>query len=126
MVSYIVFALSRISTIILSLVTFLIGLSKFEKSEEERVEGDYNTLPIRLGAFALVCALQMYLLFFFVKDHITQLKEMKLPIGSLLKQPSVETEVEEDTKYVPKKRKGTLISFYNFGNTQITHFISFF
>lgn len=105
MVSYIVFALSRISTIILSLVTFLIGLTKNEKPEEERKEGDYNTLPIRFGSFALVFALQMYLLFFFVKDHINQLKEMKLPIGSLLKQQSTETEVEEEPKYVQKKRK---------------------
>ncbi|KAK7574126.1 hypothetical protein V9T40_011317 [Parthenolecanium corni] len=103
MVSDIVFALSRVSTIILSLVTFLIGLSKNEKPEAERVEGDFNTLLVRLGSFALVASLQSYLLFFFVKDHTKQLKEMKIPIRSLLQQqPSSQKPLE--TPKTPKKK----------------------
>lgn len=103
MVSDIVFALSRVGTIILSLVTFLIGLSKNEKPEAERVEGDFNSLLVRLGSFALVASLQSYLLFFFVKDHTKQLKEMKIPIRSLLQQqPSSQKPLE--TPKTPKKK----------------------
>lgn len=110
MVSDIVFALSRISTAILSLVTFLIGLSKNEKSEEIQ-EGDYNTPLVRFGSFLAVGALQIYLLFFFVKEHITQLKEMKIPITSLLKQPSSQQTTDENGKFTPKKRKGKFSTF---------------
>lgn len=106
MVSDIVFALSRISTIILSFVTFLIGLSKNEKSEEEIKDGDYNTLLVRLGSFSSVSALQLYLLFFFVKDHSKQLQDMKLPIRSLLQTQGQKSTEEGET--FAKKRKGTL------------------
>ncbi len=108
MVSDIVFALSRVSTIILSLVTFLIGLSKNEKLESERPEGDYNTLVVRLGAFLMVGCLQSYLLFFFVKDHIKQLKEVKIPIRSLLKPQPTQKPAEVQKLAQKKKSKARL------------------
>ncbi|XP_065204752.1 translocating chain-associated membrane protein 1-like 1 [Planococcus citri] len=109
LVSDIVFALSRISTIVLSLVTFVFGLSSTEKPAEEVQDGDYNTLPIRLSAFGLISALQVYRFLFFFRNHVSQLKEIKLPIGSLLKQQqqqtSSETELEDEPKYTKRQNR---------------------
>lgn len=83
-------------TIILSLVTFLVGLAKHDKPEGETAEGEFNNLIVRLGAFAMVVLLQVYLLFFFVKEHMQKLKEMKVP--TLLKQPSKKLDVKSAQK----------------------------
>lgn len=109
MVSDIVFALSRISTIILSLVTFSIGLTKSEKPEIERPEGDYNTLLVRIGAFLLVVVLQLYLLFYFIRDHSKQLREIKIPIRSLLKQQPLTQKKNESVKFSQKKKSKLMI-----------------
>lgn len=111
MVSDIVFALSRVSTIVLSFVTFVVGFSSHSKTEEKMVEGDYNTLAVRLGAFASVGLLQCYLLFFFVKNHIQQFKEMHIPIRSLLKQQLGPKRVE-GPKFSQKKKSKLLHQFY--------------
>ncbi|XKL69340.1 hypothetical protein PGB90_007109 [Kerria lacca] len=115
MVSDIVFALSRISTIILSLVTFSIGLTKSEKPEIERPEGDYNTLLVRIGAFLLVVVLQLYLLFYFIRDHSKQLREIKIPIRSLLKQQPLTQKKNESVKFSQKKKKSK-----NTGESELT------
>jgi len=98
MVSDIVFMLARFGSAILSFVTFLVGLAKHDKPEGETAEGEFNNLIVRLSAFALTVPLQLYLLFFFVKEYMQKLKETKVP--TLLKPPSR----KQDLRSVQRKK----------------------
>lgn len=109
MVSDIVFALARVSTIVLSVVTFVVGFSKYDEPEGEADVGIYNNLLVRLCAFTQVVLLQCHMLFYFIQDHMDQLKEMHIPIRSLLKQQPGQKQVE-GPKFSQKKKSKILLS----------------
>ncbi|XP_014246752.1 translocating chain-associated membrane protein 1 isoform X2 [Cimex lectularius] len=84
LVTQAVFVLARLTSVILAFLIFWFGLAN--SNEPSKVEGDFNTPTVRIGALTGVVLLQVYLMFNFITDLLRQIRETsvttvkKLPI----------------------------------------------
>ncbi|XP_075210605.1 translocating chain-associated membrane protein 1 [Lycorma delicatula] len=79
MASNVVFVLTRLGSIILSVLTFWYGLSLSENQGFSAAAGNFNIPAVRLAALVAVCLLQAYLMFHFITDQLRQLREQSPP-----------------------------------------------
>lgn len=96
LVSDIVFVLSRLASIIISVLTFWYGLSLSETQGLDFNSGNFNIPAVRLFALGAVCLLQAYLMFHFITDKLRQLREQA---------PQIQPRKTPAKKIVPKKKK---------------------
>lgn len=117
MASNVVFVLTRLGSIILSVLTFWYGLSLSENQGLSIAEGNFNIPAIRLAALVAVCLLQAYLMYHFITDQLRQLREqspptqarkppVKKPLGKKKKDDSRRT-VDEDVSELPEVDQNT-------------------
>lgn len=79
MASNVIFVLTRLGSIILSVLTFWYGLSLSENQGLSVSAGNFNIPAVRLAALVAVCLLQAYLMFHFITDQLRQLREQSPP-----------------------------------------------
>lgn len=96
LVSDVGFVLARLSSIILSVLTFWYGLSLSDTQGLDLPAGNFNIPAIRLFALAAVCLLQAYLMFHFITDKLRQLREQA---------PQIPPRKTPAKKSAPKKKK---------------------
>lgn len=118
MASNIVFVLTRLGSIILSVLTFWYGLSLSENQGLSLSEGNFNIPAVRLTALVAVCLLQAYLMFYFITDQLRQLREQspptqtkklpaKKPLGKKKKDDSRRNTADEDVNELTEVDQNT-------------------
>lgn len=90
--------LSRLLSIIVSVLTLWYGLALSGKETINIEEGYFNVAPVRLSLLAAICLFQAYLMFNFVSQQLSKVRESKDPQSATNK--SIKNKKEK-----PKKGK---------------------
>jgi len=72
-----VLVLSRLASIILSVLTLWYGLALNSQENIDLENGNFNTAPVRLALLAGICLLQAYLMFNFITQQLAKVRESK-------------------------------------------------
>ncbi|CAM9571498.1 translocating chain-associated membrane protein 1-like [Lampetra fluviatilis] len=93
----VLFGLSRLITLTLSVLTIGFGLARSENQTLDVAAGNFNTLLIRICLLALICLTQAWMMWTFIKFQLRQWREYKMSISNKKKQATLK--LKKDSAY---------------------------
>ncbi|XP_043197025.1 translocating chain-associated membrane protein 1-like isoform X2 [Amphibalanus amphitrite] len=95
----VLFTLARLSTIVLSVLTFWFGLARSENPGLDLATGNFNTYLVRVNCLAGICLLQAWMMWHFITYHLRRMREQ----AALKPAPKKAAPAKKDKK--PKEKK---------------------